>query len=241
MAFPLIPLIGAGIGAAGSLIGNAIGGSKNLEATNSTNKANKAIAKQQMAFQERMSNTAHQRQTSDMLKAGLNPILSATGGSGASQPGGASATMQTPDHSYVGKSLEAGISSGMNLMSTMSALKKQEADTANVSADTLNKLENGKMITAAIEGQNLTNAKTKGMTVPEIERARHEAKRSGIAKQREDAEGKFKALRAKEDEKNVWWDKKSEQVGDFFDNLTSGLNLKNIIKGSGKQKPRRLS
>lgn len=49
-------------------------------------------AREQMDFQAAMSNTAHQREMGDLARAGLNPILSGTGGMGASTPVGASGT-----------------------------------------------------------------------------------------------------------------------------------------------------
>lgn len=75
-----------GLLAAGSAAANVAG-------TYMTNQANKQIAREQMAFQERMSNTAYQRAMADMEAAGLNPMLAYQQG-GASSPSGQSATMQ---------------------------------------------------------------------------------------------------------------------------------------------------
>lgn len=56
-----------------------------------TREYNSIEAAKNRNWQEMMSNTAHQREVKDLLAAGLNPILSATGGSGASVGSGATA------------------------------------------------------------------------------------------------------------------------------------------------------
>jgi hypothetical protein len=57
------------------------------------NRAQEELSNAQMAFQERMSNTAYQRQVADLRSAGINPMLSAKLG-GASTPMGSQAILQ---------------------------------------------------------------------------------------------------------------------------------------------------
>ncbi len=102
----------AGLGA--SLVGGVV----SAYGAKSQQKFDARQAQKQMDFQERMSSTAHQREVLDLRAAGLNPILSATGGSGASSPGGARAVGQNI--------LGQGVSSAMGTRRLAQELKNMK-------------------------------------------------------------------------------------------------------------------
>lgn len=94
-------------------------------------------AHEQMAFQERMAGSSHQREIVDLKAAGLNPILSGTGGMGSASPAGASGqgskaqnAMQAPMPNI----LEAATHSALQA-------RKNKAETENLEEDTKLKRE----------------------------------------------------------------------------------------------------
>ena len=74
------PIVGTIASTAAGLLGQ--------KGANDRNEQQIAMTREQMAWQERMSNTAHQREVADLNAAGLNPILSARGGASTGSPVG---------------------------------------------------------------------------------------------------------------------------------------------------------
>lgn len=110
--------IGGGVSMAAQMVGGA-----------NQNAANAQIADKNRSFQAEMSNTAHQREVSDLKSAGLNPLLSASG-AGASTPAGAGANMENVEGSAISKGIETAI--GLKRASQESDLN--DANISNIHA-----------------------------------------------------------------------------------------------------------
>lgn len=107
----------------------AVSGGVGLIGTVMSNQASSAQAQRQMDFQRQMSNTAHQREVSDLKAAGLNPILSALG-SGASTPSGAQGTVND-----LGQNISKGVETAIAVKNMNKELDLKDATIGNTNTD----------------------------------------------------------------------------------------------------------
>jgi len=117
------PLISGGA----SLLGGAMSNAQTASRLEDQHRHQIETMVEQNKFYESMANTAHQREVADLLQAGLNPILSGTGGKGAAVG--------------TGSGLSGASSPATDILTpavnTALSARRNEAETANIKQDTL--------------------------------------------------------------------------------------------------------
>jgi len=143
-------------GAAGGIFNNE----RNISAAQEANAQNMALSRENRDWSEKMTRNAHQLEVADLKAAGLNPVLSAGGGNGASVPSSAAAQVDAPKSDI--SSVSKGLTEALHSQLMGAQVKKETANAISSGAQASVAAEKAKN---EVEGGKAKNDWTRAQTM----------------------------------------------------------------------------